>query len=167
MKKLISILLLSLYLVSTTELYQFLKIPVLIEHYLEHKEQNPKLTIGSFFKIHYDNPVKDSDYTTDQKLPFVSHEAHFIIVCTPATPFTFQLSGKESNTIIVSKQTFYKSIFYNKDILNSIWQPPKSCWLFLNSSQNITLGDFWYLLVNFYTVFFIWAAWSALRSRFL
>ena len=130
MKKLISILLLSLYLVSTTELYQFLKVPVLIEHYLEHKEQNPKLTIGSFFKIHYDNPVKDSDYTTDQKLPFVSHEAHFIIVCTPATPFTFQIFGKESNPIIKSKQTFYKSIFYNKDILNSIWQPPKSCWFF-------------------------------------
>ncbi|MDN4013664.1 hypothetical protein QX233_14395 [Chryseobacterium gambrini] len=118
---------LSLYLVSTTELYQFLKIPVLIEHYLEHKEQNPKLTIGSFFKIHYDNPVKDSDYTKDQQLPFVSHAAHLIIVCTPATPFTFQLSDKESNPIIKSKQTFYKSIFYNKDILNSIWQPPKSC----------------------------------------
>ena len=130
MKKLISILLLSLYLVSTTELYQFLKVPVLIEHYLEDKEQNPKLTIGSFFKIHYDNPVKDSDYTTDQKLPFVSHAAHLIIVCTPATPFTFQLSDKESNPIIKSKQTFYKSIFYNKDILNSIWQPPKSCWFF-------------------------------------
>jgi hypothetical protein len=44
---------------------------------LEHKEQNPKLTIGSFFKIHYDNPVKDSDYTKDQQLPFVSRSASY------------------------------------------------------------------------------------------
>ncbi len=126
-KKLISILLLSLYLVSTTELYQFLKVPVLIEHYMEHKEQNPKLTIGSFFKIHYDNPVKDSDYTKDQQLPFVSHEAHLVVVFTPVTPLTLFFSEKENNQIIKSNPTFYKSIFYNKDILNSIWQPPKSC----------------------------------------
>lgn len=127
MKKLVSILLLCLYLVSTTELYQFLKIPILIEHFMEHKEQNPDLSIGSFFRIHYDNPVKDADYNTDQQLPFVSHAAHLVIVCTPAIPFSFQFTDKELNPVIKSRQTFYKSIFYNKDILNAIWQPPKSC----------------------------------------
>ncbi|MGE4513878.1 MAG: hypothetical protein AB7E26_08730 [Chryseobacterium sp.] len=127
MKKLISILLLSLYLVSTTELYQFLKLPALIEHYMEHKNLSPEMSLTAFLKVHYDNPVKDSDYSKDQQLPFVSHAAHLVIVCTPATPFTFQLSEKESKPVIKAKQTFYKSIFYNKDILNSIWQPPKSC----------------------------------------
>jgi hypothetical protein len=87
-KKLIAILLLSLYLVSTTELYQFLKMPVLIEHYLEHKGENPKITLVSFIKMHYDNPVKDADYKTDQQLPFISHACHLVVVFTLASPFT-------------------------------------------------------------------------------
>jgi hypothetical protein len=71
-KKLISILLLSLYLISTTEVYQLLKIPTLIEHYWEHKKLNPEMSLTAFLKTHYENPVKDGDYGKDQKLPFGS-----------------------------------------------------------------------------------------------
>lgn len=126
MKKLIAILLLSLYLVSTTELYQFLKMPVLIEHYLEHKGENPKITLVSFIKMHYDNPVKDADYKTDQQLPFISHGCHLIVVFTLASPFTLHFP-KNILQVIPSKKSFYKSNFYNLEILNSIWQPPKFC----------------------------------------
>lgn len=126
MKKLIAILLLSLYLVSTTELYQFLKMPVLIEHYLEHKGENPKITLVSFIKMHYDNPVKDADYKTDQQLPFISHGCHLIVVFTLASPFTLHFP-KNILQVIQSKKSFYKSNFYNLEILNSIWQPPKFC----------------------------------------
>ncbi|MFC4688465.1 MAG: hypothetical protein BGO86_00800 [Chryseobacterium sp. 36-9] len=126
MKKLIAILLLSLYLVSTTELYQFLKMPVLIEHYLEHKGENPKITLVSFIKMHYDNPVKDADYKTDQQLPFISHGCHLVVVFTLASPFTLHFP-KNILQVIPSKKSFYKSNFYNLEILNSIWQPPKFC----------------------------------------
>jgi len=125
-KKLIAILLLSLYLVSTTELYQFLKMPVLIEHYLEHKGENPKITLVSFIKMHYDNPVKDADYKTDQQLPFISHGCHLVVVFTLASPFTLHFP-KNILQVIPSKKSFYKSNFYNLEILNSIWQPPKFC----------------------------------------
>jgi hypothetical protein len=81
-KKLISILLLFLYLVSTTELYQLLKIPNLIEHYWEHKELNPEMTLTAFLKTHYDHPVKDGDYGKDQKLPFIIHSAPLSLVFT-------------------------------------------------------------------------------------
>lgn len=126
MKKLIAILLLSLYLVSTTELYQFLKMPVLIEHYLEHKGENPKITLVSFIKMHYDNPVKDADYKTDQQLPFISHGCHLVVVFTLASPFTLHFP-KNILQVIPSKKSFYKGNFYNLEILNSIWQPPKFC----------------------------------------
>ncbi|MBN9338377.1 MAG: hypothetical protein J0I88_11130, partial [Chryseobacterium sp.] len=118
--------LLSLYLVSTTELYQFLKMPVLIEHYLEHKGENPKITLVSFIKMHYDNPVKDADYKTDQQLPFISHGCHLVVVFTLASPFTLHFP-KNILQVIPSKKSFYKSNFYNLEILNSIWQPPKFC----------------------------------------
>lgn len=126
MKKLISILLLSLYLVSTTELYQFLKIPVLIEHYMEHKELNPVITFNTFLKMHYHNPVKDSDYQRDQQLPFASYSGHLIVVFTITPYFSFQFLEKKTNKI-QSETILYKSRFYSKEIQNSIWQPPKFC----------------------------------------
>lgn len=126
MKKLISILLLSLYLVSTTELYQFLEIPILIEHFVEHKGLNPEMSLIAFLKTHYDNPVKDGDYGQDQKLPFVSHASLLSVVFTITPSYTFHFSEK-SVKVLQYEETFYKSIFYNKKILNSIWQPPKFC----------------------------------------
>jgi len=44
-----------------------LKIPVFIEHFLEHKERNKDITFIGFLKMHYNHPVKDADYQTDQK----------------------------------------------------------------------------------------------------
>ncbi|MCJ7935908.1 MAG: hypothetical protein MUW56_20340 [Chryseobacterium sp.] len=124
MKKLISILLLSLYLVSTTELYQLLKLPVLIEHYIEHKELNPDMSLTAFLKTHYDNPVKDSDHDTDQKLPFVSHANLLSVVFTISPSLDFHCTEKIFNNLDI-KKTFYKSVLYNKEILNSIWEPPR------------------------------------------
>lgn len=124
MKKLISILLLSLYLVSTTEIYQLLKMPFLIEHYIEHKELNSEMSLAAFLKIHYDHPVKDSDYDKDQRLPFVSHVSLLSVAFTLITPLDFHFNEKIYNPTEV-KKTFYKSVLYNKEILNSIWEPPK------------------------------------------
>lgn len=126
MKKLVSILLLIFYLVSTTELYQLLKIPAFVEHFMEHKGENPQTTLASFLKMHYDNPVKDSDYQSDQKLPFVSHSCTLALVFTVNPSFTFEikkLSIKNHQKEINSYDTF----IYDKDAVNSIWQPPKNC----------------------------------------
>lgn len=124
MKRLISILLLSLYLVSTTELYQLLKIPFLIEHYIQHKSLSPGMSFGAFLKIHYDNPVKDNDYDQDQKLPFVSHGSLLSVVFTVNSIADFYFTEKALHSLEI-KKSFYISILYNKEILNSIWQPPR------------------------------------------
>lgn len=124
MRKLISILLLSLFLVSTTELYQFLKIPLLIEHYITHKNLNPEMSLVAFLKTHYDHPVKDSDHDQDQRLPFVSHANLLSVVFTINPSLDFHCVEKVFTPIEI-KKTFYKSALYNKEILNSIWQPPR------------------------------------------
>lgn len=126
MKKWISILLLTCYLVSTTELYQLLKIPVLIEHFLEHKGDNPETTLSSFFKMHYDNPAQDEDYQTDQKLPFVTHSSHLVLVFTVNPDFFIEIK-KQILPDHHQKIHSYDDDFYNKDAFNSIWQPPKTC----------------------------------------
>ena len=124
MKKVISILLLSLYLVSTTELYQLLKMPLLIEHYIQHKNLNSKISFAAFLKAHYDHPVKDNDYSQDQKLPFVSHEIPLSVIFTINPILDFKCIRKEYSPIGI-KKILYKKDLYNKEILNSIWEPPK------------------------------------------
>ncbi|MFC4686856.1 hypothetical protein ACFO4P_07895 [Epilithonimonas pallida] len=124
MKKLISILLLSLYLVSTTELYQLLKMPLLIEHYFQHKNLNSEMSFTAFLKMHYDHPVKDNDYDQDQKLPFVSHASPLSVVFTVNPILDLHCIEKVYNPIGI-KQILYENVLYNKEILNSIWEPPK------------------------------------------
>ncbi|HBV14606.1 hypothetical protein [Chryseobacterium carnipullorum] len=126
MRKFISIVLLSFYLVSTTELYQLLKIPVLIEHFIEHKEQNKGMTLMAFLKMHYDHPVKDADYQTDQKLPFIVHSFPLALVFTVSPNNTFEVK-KQIITDHNEKIYSYDEPLYDKDALNSIWQPPKNC----------------------------------------
>ena len=90
MKKLISILLLSLFLVSTTELYQLWKIPTLVEYFCEHNQLNPEMPLIAFFKAHYDHPAKDGDYGKDRKKQNVIHSAPLNLVFTINPGFYFE-----------------------------------------------------------------------------
>ena len=125
MKKWVSILLLSLYLLSTTELNQLLKLPVLIEHYVEHKNLNPEMTLLAFFKMHYDHPVKDADYKTDRKLPFIIHST-LSLVFTLNTNFSFEISGSDYKYYGIQNIPSLDENLYIKGYLQSIWQPPRA-----------------------------------------
>ncbi|WP_294273662.1 hypothetical protein [uncultured Chryseobacterium sp.] len=125
MRKLVSIVLLTLYLFSTTELCQLLKIPVLIEHYREHKRLNPEMTVTAFLRTHYDHPVKDGDYGKDRKLPFVVHSNPLILVFT-VQPYTGLELRHHSFKVAKSVQIpVYNEDFCRQEFLNSIWEPPK------------------------------------------
>lgn len=60
-----------IYLFGATNACQFLKLPLLVTHYLKHKTESPYITFGSFFKMHYIDPQPfDADYEQDMQLPF-------------------------------------------------------------------------------------------------
>lgn len=128
MLKRIALLLLCCYLFSSTELSQFLKVPELIGHYLEHKEKQKDLSLWGFFCIHYFNgDVHDADYDKDMKLPFktcaalghgenpVRLEARQIVV--PVDP------GIE----LLHLKLFYYKFPETAIPGGGIWQPPKFC----------------------------------------
>ncbi len=126
MKKYLAIVLLSLYLCSTTELYQFLKVPVLIEHFIEHKADNPEMSFYGFLKLHYDHHVKDADWKTDQQLPFITHHDFPTMVFTLHVPLTIDL--KEPHLpATVHKIPVYNDEFSDREVVASVWQPPKFC----------------------------------------
>ena len=126
MKKLIALTLLTVYLFSTTELYQLLKFPMLVEHFSEHKQKDNSITVWKFLCIHYAHgEVNDDDFDKDMKLPFKSHSN---CICTSSTYFqpllTYDLFYKvffRAFNTINSLYTFSFSSSFN----SSIWQPPK------------------------------------------
>lgn len=127
MKKFFAISFLFLYLFSTTELHQLLKVPLLIEHFVEHKEDNSHLTLWQFLHLHYAmGNVKDADYDKDMKLPFKTpdnHVAFFINVYLP----THRVVVKSPIQVIEKKYFKPKENFLPSSFLANIWQPPRIC----------------------------------------
>jgi hypothetical protein len=81
MKKWTAILLFSIYAIGSTELDQLLRLPLLVKHYIRHKEENSGITIAAFIKIHYiDKQPYDADYEEDMQLPFKTADCHCIIL---------------------------------------------------------------------------------------
>lgn len=117
-----------MYLISTTELHQFLKFPALVEHFSEHKQKNTAITLWEFLCIHYANGnTNDSDYEKDAKLPFKTIDncnSSNHITLLPEQRFFF-------NSILITTEKKVLNKFYplfsNSTFLKSIWQPPKIC----------------------------------------
>ena len=126
MKRIFALTFLSLYLISTTELHQLLKFPVLVEHFYEHQQKEKNITLWKFLCIHYINEtVKDADYDKDSKLPFKTLDncnSSNHITLLPEQKFCFNTVILISLDKVIIK---YYSRFTNFTFLKSIWQPPK------------------------------------------
>ena len=127
MRNLLLIFVASTYLISVTELSQLLKFPLLVEHYVEHKEKDREISLFKFLSMHYANgDVKDKDYEKDQKLPFKSHDGcvvmSFVFVLMDSHTFFSKPVYSNSNSYSV-----YAEFFAASAHLSSIWQPPKFC----------------------------------------
>jgi len=60
-----------IYMLSFSELHQFLRIPVLIQHFVEHRHHDPSISFLAFLNLHYIHQyVVDDDYQRDKQLPF-------------------------------------------------------------------------------------------------
>lgn len=115
-------------MLSTTQLSEVLKLPMLLQHYIDHKEENKSLSFIDFLEIHYAHgSPKDADYEKDMKLPFKSITTNITASISFFTPFP----NFKHNPVVYfknNKQQFSEYSFtYSSAFLSSIWQPPKSC----------------------------------------
>ena len=127
LKRVIAILFLSTYLFSATEFNQLLKLPLLIEHFIEHKEENKQITFWEFLCLHYKTTnVKDADYEKDMKLPFKSQSDLFSSI----TVFHLfpNFDNLLNNILPTSKKSYVitSEHFIESSAVCYIWQPPKS-----------------------------------------
>lgn len=65
---------------SQTELHQILKLPILVQHYFEHRAESKDISLSQFIVLHYfsGDPV-DDDYARDMQLPFKTNDCLQVI----------------------------------------------------------------------------------------
>jgi hypothetical protein len=72
------------YLLCFTPARQLTRIPVLLEHYQEHRLEDTTLSFVQFLRIHYvDEVVVDDDYNRDQELPLRCNESRLVLLILP------------------------------------------------------------------------------------
>ena len=113
-------------LLAQTPLQQVLRLPILIEHYYEHRSQNGGFSLSAFLVLHYfsGNP-KYADYERDMQLPFRANDV-VLISSTVVPPAQLEVDF----TPPVYKEKTYPLL--GADDLPprhavAIFQPPKSC----------------------------------------
>lgn len=116
-----------LYFFGATEAYQLCKLPLLIQHYQQHKAQNASMSFMAFINEHYaEKLVIDDDFQQDMQLPFKTHNAdscHVFFATVPA-PF-FCISHTPviiASTVVFTVQN--EQVNYRMHT-NDVFQPPK------------------------------------------
>lgn len=126
MRNFVVISLLLTFLSLQTPLHEIVKLPVLVSHYLEHKEQDEEMSLLAFLKMHYFDNVVDSDFDRDMQLPFKHCSSPMFFVFTLITS-KVQI---ELRSVLAEHKdilTGYVNPFLKTDFRQNIWQPPKAC----------------------------------------
>jgi hypothetical protein len=121
-------MILSVYLLLSTPLSEFFKLPTLIEHYGETKKKNKDITILGFLEMHYTHGnAKDDDNEKDMKLPFKSTFSSSMLSLSFFTSISFfkiipKIQFKQKGKKLPHYICNYCGVF-----LSSVWQPPRTC----------------------------------------
>lgn len=117
--------LLLLFLISSTEFHQFLKLPLLFNHFMEHQQKENQSFID-FLVMHYgQKSVKDEDYKKDEQLPSklqMGANLLSIHLFVDHTSFSLTKPFTENKKVNFISQSFN---FISFSLLANIWQPPK------------------------------------------
>jgi hypothetical protein len=125
MRKLIPILLLLFVTISATDSIQFMKLPALASHFLEHKAHSQHLSFFDFLMMHYaSHDDNDQDQERDMQLPFknmhqFSQSMYSWSIQNRINPFDIIIESQRSVIVTFDEDTNYSHIS------TSIWQPPK------------------------------------------
>ncbi|UEG50708.1 hypothetical protein LK994_04375 [Ferruginibacter lapsinanis] len=117
----------AIYLVSANPCKELMKLPLLVAHFYDHKEEDNKTKLIAFLIQHYytENGT-DNDANEDNKLPFKSVEN---ITSAPVYLLPAFQSSIFFTAIQVKDMGFFirNDSFIHSQYLAAIWQPPRYC----------------------------------------
>jgi hypothetical protein len=124
-KKGAAIIFLLLMVLTQTPAQQLLKLPVLLEHFREHKKEDPHVSFAAFIKLHYfsGNP-RDADYDRDQQLPF--RECDVLLTGTAIDLPQPSIALDPLQYVVHPSWPLFDVNFYSSMHRFDVWQPPKS-----------------------------------------
>lgn len=126
LKKHISIFVAFTFLLFSTELQELIKLPLLFQHYFEHKAIDKDVTFTAYVVDHYNSvPHTDDDEERDNQLPFKSAEQSSG-TNSPAVPPSNKFIIKNITTIALKRPSIYNDEDIPHAFTGSVWQPPKS-----------------------------------------
>lgn len=113
---------------STTEANQLLKIPLVFQHYTEHKAMDNKMDFLRFIDMHYIHGCPNTpDYDKDMQLPFKTASRSIFTVSSAIVPTTANFTKFESYINIEKNKSHRQNQMLGLNFPSNIWQPPKSC----------------------------------------
>ncbi|HCL04510.1 MAG TPA: hypothetical protein DHW64_00375 [Chitinophagaceae bacterium] len=125
MRKLVAISFVIVYLFGATEASQLLKLPVLVQHYYEHKAGNASVTLVKFLHMHYmGHDDNDDDNLRDMQLPFKTMNDCCMIAFNNLPPQKIQMNEvvayevQQEFTLLNDAAPFSISV-------EDIFQPPR------------------------------------------
>jgi len=117
--------LLILFLLQSTEFGEFLKLPLLLQHYGQHVHLHPGTTAIGFLKMHYlDKTVVDEDYAQDMQLPFKTLDNHNLTILLSLPPVAVIVPGL--HPFHLSPPNIYYSSYVPSTYSGNVFQPPKT-----------------------------------------
>ncbi len=123
LKRALSILFLLVYINSFTELHEVLRLPILLEHYSEHKKLSQEISFWDFLELHYKTDVAHDEH--DNQLPF-KVLGHCFSAHSATEPDSKIAVSQPVPVIIPQPSSHYKESFFNSPLI-AIFQPPKAC----------------------------------------
>lgn len=125
MRKGTAAILLTVFMLSHTELHQFIKIPVLFEHFREHRLEDPELGFLAFLRMHYEKIVIDDDYQRDQQLPFRDVDCGIVSAAATDIPPQIIRFERQSQSEYTVQFPPKRILAYTHLHLADIFQPPR------------------------------------------
>jgi hypothetical protein len=126
MRKVLVIFLLGIYLVSTTEAYQLLKLPAFVFHYIQHSKQDPHMGLADFLRMHYaEEQALNGDWQQDMQLPFKAHEDAFSLLPHAYFPPGVLVCLTRPELCVVANHGPTANRFFPGMYSADIFQPPR------------------------------------------
>lgn len=119
---------LAVYLLSSTEAYQLLKLPLIFKHFSAHRSQDSNISFAAFLAMHYlHGSPHDEDYEEDMKLPFKTVDQCPVNVFNASIPPSVVIPvppaiERGRLSIPILNESFIASAY-----LAAVWQPPRTC----------------------------------------
>jgi hypothetical protein len=109
------------YLISFTEFKEVLRMPLLIQHYGEHKAKAGEMSFFEFLAMHYETDIAHDD--RDNRLPFKDCNHSFIgqVVLLPIQ----KISLADRTEVNSPAYQFFYLLHEPRLIASDIFQPPK------------------------------------------